>query len=104
MNPKWKEKKDAKNDIVQESKTFIRWINIMLKETSQTVNNLESDLQDGTVLLDLFICLTNKTFPVNSLNIDPDQSQTPIDRINTIIDCMKAENVDFYEDIGKWIM
>lgn len=95
MSPKWKDKTDTKTENVQETKTFLRWINFIIKKKSHTITNLESDLRDGTVLCMLLECLTNRKVPI-------DVQDDPLDRVNAAIERLKADNVDICNELGEF--
>lgn len=95
MSPKWKDKNDTKTENVQDTKTFLRWINFIIKKKSHTITNLKSDLKDGTVLCMLLECLTNRNVPI-------DPQDAPLDRINAAIESFKADNVDICYEIGEF--
>lgn len=95
MSPKWKDKNDTKTENVQETKTFMRWINFMIKKSSHTITNLKSDLRDGTVLCVLHECLTNIKVPI-------DLQDGPLDRVNAAIESFKADNVEICNDLGEF--
>lgn len=95
MSPKWKDKNDPKAEIVQETKTFLRWMNFIIKKKSHTITNLKSDLRDGTVLCVLLECLT-------TIKVSIDPQDGPLDRVNAAIEGFKADNVDICNDLGEF--
>lgn len=95
MSPKWKDKNNAKTENIQVAKTFLRWINFIIKKKSHTITNLKSDLRDGTVLCMLFECLTNERVPI-------DLQDDPLVRMNAAIESFKADNVNICNELGKY--
>lgn len=96
MSPKWKDKCNGKTENVQETKTFLRWINFIIKKKSHTITNLKSDLKDGTILCMLLECLTNIKIPIDILH-------GPLDRVNAAIESFKADKVDVCNELGEFL-
>lgn len=103
MNAKWKEKNDLtiKNEDIQDSKTFLRWANFMLRKKSRILSNLQNDIKDGSAIIELFECLTNNTISVNSINAVSNSQHMPLDRFKAAIDYMKIDNIELCENIGE---
>lgn len=86
---------------VEDSRTFLRWINFTLIPKSNSINDLQYDLCDGTVLIDLLECLTSKQQIPNSLKSNNNIRKQKLNRVTLVVDYMKGENVETCSDIGK---
>lgn len=95
------DKRSKSSAVMQESRTFVRWANDKLKGKSVQITNLQSDLGDGTLLLDLIECLTQKrNAPLLNRNLN--SRQLHLERVSMVIDRLKAENVETISEIGEF--
>lgn len=90
------------NDIAQEARTFLRWLNSKLKTNNRpSVSDVRRDLSDGMVLVELLETLSGKTIGNKFTKINSKLRQHHLDRINLVLECMHAENIKTFTKIGE---
>ena len=53
----------SEGTLASQAKTFLRWINLVLKRKSLKITNLYDDLEDGVILIRLLECLSSQKMP-----------------------------------------
>lgn len=90
------------NDIAQEARTFLRWLNSNLRASKQSpVSDVRHDLSDGMVLVELLETLSGKTIGNKFTKINSKLRQHHLDRINLVLECMRAEKIETFTKIGE---
>lgn len=90
------------NDIAQQSRTFLRWINSNLKKSNRSpVSDVQHDLNDGMVLVELLETLSGKKIGNKFTKINSKLRQHHLDRINLVLEFMHTENIETFTKIGE---
>lgn len=90
------------NDIAQESRTFLRWINTKLKPSDKTpIFDVQTGLNDGMVLVELVETLSGRTIGNKFTKINSKLRQHYLDRVALVLECLRTDNVDTFIKIGK---
>lgn len=94
------------DDIIQECRTFLRWVNVKFNQNNvKPINNLQTDLCDGIVLVELFEICAGRKIGDKFTKVNTKLRQHHIDRIALVLDCMRDENIEIsHEGIGElWL-
>lgn len=93
-----------KNDITQECRTFLRWVNVKLNQNNvKPINNLQTDLCDGIVLVEIFEICSGRKIGDKFTKVNTKLRQHHIDRIALVLDCMRGDNIEiFHGGIGEF--
>lgn len=93
-----------KDDIIQECRTFLRWVNVKLNQNNvKPINNLQTDLCDGIVLVELFEICSGRKIGDKFTKVNTKLRQHHIDRIALVLDCMRGDNIEiFHGGIGEF--
>lgn len=78
--------------------TFTRWANEHLKCVNKHIDNLETDLSDGLLLIELIQVLSHKKLPRH--NKKPVVRMQKLENVSMALDFLKSENVQLV-NIGK---
>ena len=90
--PKWVEFQKA---------TFTNWINEVLKNKREPINDIQTDFRDGLVLIDLLECISNKKVQgVKNKSLEMNQYQMR-ENLDICLQFMKDENFSLVHDISK---
>lgn len=91
------------NDIAQEKRTFLRWLNAKLKTSGKqvTVSNFQKDLSDGMVLLELVEILSGEKIGNKFTKINSKLRQHHLDRIKLVLDYLNDKKIGLSAKIGK---
>lgn len=90
------------NDIAQESRTFLRWLNSKLKQIGKpSISDLQTGLSDGMVLVELVEMLSGRKIGNKFTKINSKLRQHHLDRIILVLECLRTDNVDTFIKIGK---
>lgn len=90
------------NDIAQESRTFLRWLNAKLKTSDkQPISDVQTGLSDGMVLVELIETLSGRKIGNKFTKINSKLRQHHLDRVRLVLECLRTDNVDTFIKIGK---
>lgn len=90
------------NDIAQESRTFLRWLNSKLKLIGKpAISDVQTGLSDGMILVELVEMLSNRKIGNKFTKINSKLRQHHLDRITLVLECLRTDNVDTFIKIGK---
>lgn len=90
-----------KDDTIQECRTFLRWANVKLNQNNvKPINNLQTDLCDGIVLVELFEICAGRKIGDKFTKVNTKLRQQHIDRIALVLDCMRGENIEMFHGGG----
>lgn len=97
--------RSIKNDIIQECRTFLRWVNVKLNQHNvKPISNLQTDLCDGMVLVELFEICSGRKIGDKYTKVNTKLRQHHIDRIALVLNCMRDENIDLiHGGIGECV-
>lgn len=100
--PQFKASNTINNDIAQESRTFLRWVNSRLQISGKSqISDIQTDLSDGMILLELLETLSRKPIGNKFTKINSKLRQHHLDRITLVLECMRTENIEIFTKIGK---
>lgn len=93
-----------KNDIIQECRTYLRWVNVKLNQNNvKPISNLQTDLCDGMVLVELFEICSGRKIGDKFTKVNTKLRQHHIDRIALVLNCMRNENIELiHGGIGEY--
>lgn len=90
------------NDIAQESRTFLRWLNSKLNANGNApISDVQTGLNDGMVLLELLETLTGKKIGHKYTKVNSKLQKHHFDRVQLVLECMRVENVETFIKIGE---
>lgn len=91
------------NEIAQESRTFLRWLNSKLKinNNRSPVADVQRDLSDGMILIELLETLSGKTIGNKFTKINSKLRHHHLDRVTLVLECMRTEKIETFTKIGK---
>lgn len=103
VNSQSKTNSPVENVFTQECQTFLRWVNVQLKKSNIIpINELQTDLCDGLVLAELFEILSNRKIGDKFTKVDSKLRQHHLNRIKLVLDNMRADNIETFNDIGMF--
>lgn len=90
------------NDIAQESRTFLRWLNLKRKSSGKSpISDVQTGLSDGIVLVELIETLSGRKIGNKFTKINSKLRQHHFDRVTLVLECLRTDNVNTFIKIGK---
>lgn len=90
-----------KNDVAQECRTFLRWLNFQLSISDKNQITDIYDLCDGIVLVELIEALTGKQISNKFTKIKSKLHKHHADRVHLVLECMHTEHIQTFTAIGE---
>lgn len=90
-----------KNDIAQECRTFLRWLNFKLNISDKTALTDIKDLRNGMILVELVETLSGQKIGNKFTKVNSKLRQHHLDRVTLVLDRMHTENVETFLEIGE---
>lgn len=90
-----------KNDIAQECRTFLRWLNFKLNISDKTSITDIKDLCNGMILVELVEHLSQRKIGNKFTKVNSKLRQHHFDRVTLVLNHMQSENVETFHEIGE---